>query len=117
MSQSSMDDADSEKVSDHPNHHLSQGQEELIEATEPPFVSHDAKHDDANDAVDQEANGAELEKVASSKPSVNNIKSVPNGGLVAWLQVLGSFFLFFNTVRSHSLPLRTKTDIRPSGAS
>ncbi|EME77224.1 uncharacterized protein MYCFIDRAFT_191418 [Pseudocercospora fijiensis CIRAD86] len=28
---------------------------------------------------------------------LNNIKSVPNGGLWAWLQVLGSFFLFFNT--------------------
>ncbi|KAF2767565.1 MFS general substrate transporter, partial [Teratosphaeria nubilosa] len=32
-----------------------------------------------------------------SKPSINNIKSVPNGGLTAWLQVLGSFFLFWNT--------------------
>lgn len=57
--------------------------------------------DEENDRLDEDArdayNGAELETVASSKPSVNNIRSVPNGGLTAWLQVLGSFFLFFNT--------------------
>jgi len=29
--------------------------------------------------------------------SVNNISSVPNGGFKAWLQVLGAFFLMFNT--------------------
>jgi hypothetical protein len=28
---------------------------------------------------------------------VNDMTSVPNGGLMAWLQVAGSFFLFFNT--------------------
>jgi len=28
---------------------------------------------------------------------VNDLTSVPNGGLLAWLQVAGSFFLFFNT--------------------
>lgn len=40
-----------------------------------------------------------LEKTASrkSKHSINNISSVPNGGLLAWLQVLGAFFLFFNS--------------------
>jgi hypothetical protein len=36
---------------------------------------------------------AELKKVAS----VNDVAAIPNGGLRAWLQVLGSFFLFFNT--------------------
>ncbi len=30
------------------------------------------------------------------KVSVNSISTVPNGGLRAWLVVLGSFFLFFN---------------------
>jgi len=29
--------------------------------------------------------------------SVNNIEAIPNGGLRAWLQVIGTFFLFFNT--------------------
>lgn len=43
-----------------------------------------------------------LQKVASraskaSKFSVTNEGSIPNGGFRAWLQVLGAFFLFFNT--------------------
>jgi hypothetical protein len=29
--------------------------------------------------------------------SVNNIEAIPNGGLRAWLQVIGTFILFFNT--------------------
>jgi len=33
----------------------------------------------------------------SSRPSVNHASLIPDGGLIAWLQVLGSFFLFFNT--------------------
>ncbi|KAK4620099.1 MFS-type transporter dbaD [Fulvia fulva] len=72
--------------------HLTEGQEELREAPEPTFIA----TDDADVTADG-ALGAVLEKVASSKPSVNNIKSVPNGGLTAWLQVVGSFFLFMNT--------------------
>lgn len=47
----------------------------------------------------QEEEHGPLEKTASrkSKHSVNNISSVPNGGLLAWMQVLGAFFLFFNS--------------------
>lgn len=44
----------------------------------------------------QEAAGEPL-ALAPTKHSVNNINSVPDGGLKAWLQVLGSFFLMFNT--------------------
>ena len=33
----------------------------------------------------------------SAKQSIHNTSSVPNGGLQAWLQVLGAFFLFFNS--------------------
>jgi hypothetical protein len=29
--------------------------------------------------------------------SVNNVSAIPNGGTKAWLQVLGAFFLFFNS--------------------
>jgi hypothetical protein len=29
--------------------------------------------------------------------SVNHVDSIPNGGFQAWLQVLGAFFLFFNS--------------------
>lgn len=39
----------------------------------------------------------DLVKVKSSVPSVNDLKTIPNGGLKAWLQVLGAFFLFFNS--------------------
>ncbi|PSN67532.1 MFS general substrate transporter [Corynespora cassiicola Philippines] len=38
-----------------------------------------------------------LEPVKSKQPSVNNTSSIPNGGLMAWLQVMGAFFLFFNS--------------------
>lgn len=31
------------------------------------------------------------------KSSVNNVGAIPNGGLRAWLQVVGAFFLFFNS--------------------
>lgn len=34
---------------------------------------------------------------AGQKSDVNHMASVPNGGLTAWLQVAGSFALFFNT--------------------
>lgn len=33
----------------------------------------------------------------STRVSVNNTSQIPNGGFKAWIQVVGSFFLFFNT--------------------
>lgn len=33
----------------------------------------------------------------TSRPVTSSASEVPNGGAKAWLQVLGSFFLFFNT--------------------
>ncbi|KAF7185693.1 MFS-type transporter dbaD [Pseudocercospora fuligena] len=77
---------------DEHHQHLSEAQEEIIEAAEPTFVEREHQEEDENGDGNND-----LERIASSKPSVNNIKSVPNGGLWAWLQVLGSFFLFFNT--------------------
>ena len=38
-----------------------------------------------------------LEPVQSRHPSVRDASSIPDGGLWAWLQVLGAFFLLFNT--------------------
>lgn len=41
-----------------------------------------------------------LEKQAEAvigKPNVHDMSSVPNGGTLAWLQVLGAFFVLFNT--------------------
>lgn len=82
---SSLSDVDIEKEA---GPHLTEQEEDLIEASQPPFTE---------EALEPATDGGALEKVVSSKPSVNNIKSVPNGGLWAWLQVLGSFFLFFNS--------------------
>lgn len=31
------------------------------------------------------------------KPNVHDMSSVPNGGMGAWLQVLGCFFILYNT--------------------
>ncbi|KAJ9649546.1 hypothetical protein H2199_000322 [Coniosporium tulheliwenetii] len=38
-----------------------------------------------------------IEEPVSKVVSVNNVGAIPNGGLVAWLQVAGAFFLFFNS--------------------
>ncbi|KAF2097887.1 MFS general substrate transporter [Rhizodiscina lignyota] len=36
-------------------------------------------------------------KVASHVPSVRDLTTIPDGGTMAWLQVVGSFFLFWNS--------------------
>ncbi|TKA32032.1 hypothetical protein B0A50_01278 [Salinomyces thailandicus] len=80
--------------------HLSHEQEVLREAAEPPFTETGGDDDDAateNDGRNNGETGAPLGPVVSAKPSVTNVKSVPNGGLTAWLQVVGAFFLFWNT--------------------
>ena len=38
-----------------------------------------------------------LSRIKSRPDSVNNVKSIPNGGLRAWLQVAGAWVLFLNT--------------------
>lgn len=78
--------------------YLTQQQEDLLEASEPPFTVRSGEDDEAKAAgLHQVRTGTSLRQVPSSKPSVNNIRSVPNGGTIAWLQVLASFFLFFNS--------------------
>ncbi|KAK3673035.1 hypothetical protein LTR78_007146 [Recurvomyces mirabilis] len=73
----------------HEDQRVTQHEEDIIESLEPPFTENEDLSATGKD-------GATLEKVASAKPSINNIKSVPNGGLKAWLQVLGSFFVYWN---------------------
>lgn len=41
--------------------------------------------------------GGRRETAVETKANSHDIASVPDGGLVAWVQVLGSFMLFFNT--------------------
>jgi hypothetical protein len=43
------------------------------------------------------ADGTTLEPVRSAHPSVKDVSKIPNGGLWAWLQVVGGFFLLFNS--------------------
>ena len=98
MSDSSFEDAekDARHSKDTGSPHLTQQQEDLLEAAEPPFTVHDDHDVEGNAAELRKVHtGASMSRVASSKPSVNNIRSVPNGGTKAWLQVLASFFLFF----------------------
>ena len=52
--------------------------------------------DEDEDEVDA-TQGADAERVVSKQPSVNNAAAIPNGGFKAWLQVVGAFFLFFNS--------------------
>ena len=76
---------------------------------DPEKISHSDSDGDSLDAVTEQGDvdapevseqdgpdGGNVEK-KTSKASVNNAASIPNGGLRAWLQVAGSFFLFFNT--------------------
>lgn len=56
------------------------------------FAAGDPSQDTYAQAL-EEGSGAPVTQIAS----VNNVASIPNGGLVSWLQVLGAFFLFFNS--------------------
>ncbi|KIW08340.1 uncharacterized protein PV09_01258 [Verruconis gallopava] len=47
-----------------------------------------------NDA--EAATAAPVEK-KTTRISVNNLASIPNGGFRAWMQVMGSFFIFYNS--------------------
>ena len=100
MSDSSFEDAEkgTRHSKDTGSPRLTQLQEDLLEAAEPPFTEHDNDDEEHNIAeLRKVGTGASMSRVPSSKPSVNNIRSVPNGGTKAWLQVLASFFLFFNS--------------------
>lgn len=93
--------------------HLTEAQEDLIDAGTLPFtekddVERDLQGRDAGDGDGEGGAGDALSRM-SSRPSVNNIKSVPNGGLRAWLQVLSSFFVFFNVSRVAMLHRRSRT--------
>jgi hypothetical protein len=52
-------------------------------------------HTNRNGGFDP-SDGAPLES-ATSKRSISTQSSIPDGGTVAWLQVLAGFFMFFNS--------------------
>jgi len=70
------------------------GGEELNEEEE---LEQDESGLEGNDRAG--ADGGRLEPVKSRKSvkSVRDVGSIPDGGVTAWLQVLGAFVLFFNS--------------------
>ena len=66
-------------------------------AAQTSFAIPDANRDGSFTGDRNNDGTADLEQVASEKPSINNIKSVPNGGFRAWMQVVGVFFIFLNS--------------------
>lgn len=65
----------------------------------PPIEEQEKAHVTQDDHVaedDAATDGEGLRKV-KSKHSVRDAGSIPDGGLWAWLQVLGGFFLLFNS--------------------
>ncbi|KAF2852406.1 MFS general substrate transporter, partial [Plenodomus tracheiphilus IPT5] len=67
-------------------------------AQNPPAVdNHEKNQHVTKDHTLRHDEGAELEPVQSRHPSVRDASKIPDGGLWAWLQVLGGFFLLFNS--------------------
>lgn len=69
-------------------------------STRAPSAKDEAQSDQEASAARHYAQSASddspVEKT-KSKASVNDVSSIPNGGLLAWLQVAGAFSLFLNT--------------------
>jgi nitrogen fixation-related uncharacterized protein len=51
----------------------------------------------SGDKRNVERSAAKDEETTEPQPEAKDADEIPNGGLKAWLQVLGSFMLFFNT--------------------
>ncbi|KAF1978444.1 MFS general substrate transporter [Bimuria novae-zelandiae CBS 107.79] len=68
------------------------------QAQNAPVQDKEQRVTEENQAEEQgkEKIGEQLEP-SKSRPSINNALAIPNGGLAAWSQVLGAFFLFFNS--------------------
>jgi hypothetical protein len=98
MSDSSFKEAarQSKRISNDP--YLTQQHQIIVGAPEPPFAGDNDSDIELNTAGQRHS----LRQFPSNRQSANrlsasNIRSVPNGGTIAWLQVLASFFLFFNS--------------------
>ena len=68
--------------------------EKEVELPAESIESNQAAEDDSDPVP---ATAAELEPVTTKAHSVSHVDSIPKGGLIAWLQVLGCFFIFFNS--------------------
>lgn len=59
--------------------------------------AHVAQPSGVREESEKEASDGEAPQDQQLKPSTNDTSSIPNGGIKAWLQVLRTFFIFFNT--------------------
>jgi hypothetical protein len=75
--------------------------EQSLDSLESQTVAADTHEGGQHVKDETQANGTNEEGAAlgrvKSKYSVRDAGSIPNGGMWAWLQVLGSFFLLFNS--------------------
>jgi MFS family permease len=72
--------------------------EQSFTSSQPVQDDHDAATNHTQEKQEHVTEGDEaLEPVVSKHLSVRDTSSIPNGGLWAWLQVLGGFFLLFNS--------------------
>lgn len=65
--------------------------------TENPLYEDEAEDIVAGKEGEDGVGRGDLERVASTQPSVRDVNAIPDGGMRAWSQVVGSFFLFWNS--------------------
>jgi hypothetical protein len=83
-----------------PSSHSSYHEKEELSSDHPAVADDPAGQQPRSTPNDVEAKGSSVNVPVSAPTApghVNDLSSVPNGGLTAWLQVVGGFFLFFNT--------------------
>lgn len=64
-------------------------------------------------SVEKEA-PKDIAETSSSTPEVKPARTIPNGGLQAWLQVVGAFFLYFNTWGECASTAKNSTLLTPA---
>lgn len=63
------------------------------------------------DKDDEDTDEIRLEPDRSRQPNVNDASKIPNGGLLAWLQVVGAFFLMFNSWGVSNVRVQTSCEM------
>jgi hypothetical protein len=80
-------------------------------ASEEQDVENQASPPISSDAAETQAPKDTTETSSSSAPEPTPARFIPNGGLQAWLQVAGAFFLYFNTWGESCIPTGIPSDL------
>jgi hypothetical protein len=56
-----------------------------------------------DNSTSSDENGTDPNEIPAQTPTPERSNEIPNGGFKAWIQVLGSFFLIFNSWQVLSL--------------